>query len=73
MSRQLEIQNELKAIAAEQEDRALHLMAQAVRALEEVSAPNFPGRIAVRNEAARLKMVLAREAPSFARIVEQAS
>lgn len=73
MGRLSEIRAELSAIAAAQEARASELLAHALRALEEVAGPDYAGRQAVKNEAARLKLILEREAPAFSRIIEAAS
>lgn len=73
MTRMQEVRAELATIAAAQEARATNLLDRAIRALEEVSGPDYPGRIAVRNEAQRLRLVLEREAPSFSRIVARAT
>lgn len=73
MTRMQEVRAELAAIAAAQEARATDLLDRAIRALEEVGGPDYAGRMAVRNEAQRLRRVLEREAPSFSMIVARAA
>lgn len=68
-----EIRAELQVLAGAQEAAVSELLAATLNAINAVASDKFPGRVAVRNEARRLRMVLEREAPSFARIVEQAS
>lgn len=68
-----ELRSELQSLASAQEEAVSSLLAATLNALEAVSSDGFPGRVAVRNEARRLKLALEREAPSFVRIVEMAT
>lgn len=72
-ARMNEVNTELAQLAASQEKAVMGLLAATINALDGVAGKNYAGRNSVRMEARRLKMVLEREAPSFARIVEQAS
>lgn len=68
-----ELQSELQVLAGAQEGAVSDLLAATLSALTAVASDGFPGRISVRNEARRLKLVLEREAPAFSSIVDRST
>lgn len=68
-----EIRAELQTLAGAQEEGLHALLLAAIESAQTVASDRFPGRVAVRNDAARLLLILKREAPAFRNILDKAS
>lgn len=68
-----EIRAELQTLAHAQEEGLHGLLVAAIESAQTVASDKFPGRVAVRNDAARILLILRREVPAFRDILDKAT
>lgn len=72
-ARMAAIVKELAELSAEDEAHAAASLDAAVKALQTIANPKWAGRVAVRNDAARIVEIINRELEPFKRIMERST